>query len=188
MKKQILLYSCRSEEFLLFHLESLSSIYQSLGCILSLVFHFLSLLMMNSFCLVTLCSIQKKTWCLKKPFSGVPMWCSRLRIQHFHCSQSGYSCHVGLIPGLGTSECYGCNQKKKTPCNKKPLSWWSTFPSRREIPWNLVSISDYHQGWKDRTTQTPLENLRTVPFSWPPALPHLPWGSSSRRDLRASDL
>ena len=29
-----------------------------------------------------------------------------------HCG-SGYSCGVGLIPGLGTSVCHGHGQKKK---------------------------------------------------------------------------
>ena len=38
---------------------------------------------------------------------GAPQWPSRLRIQHCHY------CDAGLIPGLGTSICCGCGQKKK---------------------------------------------------------------------------
>ena len=36
----------------------------------------------------------------------VPWRCSRLRIWHSHCSDSGYCCGVGLIPCLGTFTCH----------------------------------------------------------------------------------
>ena len=39
---------------------------------------------------------------------GVPLWGSRLRIPHCHCS----SCGAGSIPGLGTSTCHGHSKKK----------------------------------------------------------------------------
>ena len=41
------------------------------------------------------------------------MWCTGLRIQHGYCCGSGQSCSGGLIPGLGTSTCQGCGQKKE---------------------------------------------------------------------------
>ena len=52
---------------------------------------------------------------LKKniPWSGVLLWLSRLRIQHCHCSSLGHHYDSGLIPGLGTSTCHGCGQKRK---------------------------------------------------------------------------
>ena len=43
---------------------------------------------------------------------GVPLWHSRLRIQHCHCSNSGHCCGMGLLPGMETSPCHGCGQKK----------------------------------------------------------------------------
>ena len=49
--------------------------------------------------------------------SGVPSWFRRLRT-HCHCCGSGYSCGVGLIPGLETSACHEHGKKKKTK-NKK---------------------------------------------------------------------
>ena len=56
-----------------------------------------------------------------KPLWGVPLWCSRLRIRHCHCSSSGHChccssghcCRACLIPSGGTSTCLGCSQKKK---------------------------------------------------------------------------
>ena len=50
---------------------------------------------------------------IKKFKVGVPLWHSRLRIRHCHCSGLGSSCHEGLIPGMGTSICRGGGQKKK---------------------------------------------------------------------------
>lgn len=47
-------------------------------------------------------------------FSGVFLWRSRLRIQHCHCSGLGRCGGAGLLPGLGTSVCRGCGQKKKS--------------------------------------------------------------------------
>ena len=40
-----------------------------------------------------------------------PLWCSRLGIQHCHS--------LDLIPGLGTSICCGCGQKKSPPKQNK---------------------------------------------------------------------
>ena len=44
--------------------------------------------------------------------SGVPLWRSRLRIEHCLFSCSGCYCSVGLISGPGTSTCYRHGQKK----------------------------------------------------------------------------
>ena len=44
---------------------------------------------------------------------GVPLWHSGLRIQHFHCRDLNCCCHAGSAPGLGTSMCCKCSQKKK---------------------------------------------------------------------------
>ena len=49
---------------------------------------------------------------LKNSMSGVPLWCSRLRIQHFQCSSLGPCFGTGLIPGHGISTCCRCGQKK----------------------------------------------------------------------------
>ena len=58
-------------------------------------------------------------WNLKKNDRGVPLWHMRLRIQSCHCSGSG-CCHgTGLIPGLGTSICHKCSQKKRKKRQRK---------------------------------------------------------------------
>ena len=44
---------------------------------------------------------------------GVLLWCSRLRIQHGHCSSLGGCCGSGSIPGPGTSTGCGCGKRKK---------------------------------------------------------------------------
>ena len=44
---------------------------------------------------------------------GAPLWHSRLRNWHCRCSSSSHCCSAGSIPGLGTSTCCGCGQKKK---------------------------------------------------------------------------
>ena len=43
---------------------------------------------------------------------GIPMWNSRLRIRHCHCSSLGRCCGVSWIPGLGISTCCGAQLKK----------------------------------------------------------------------------
>ena len=56
------------------------------------------------------------------------MWCSRLRIRCCHCSGLGHCCvEAGLIPGLGTSTCYGRGQikRKKRKEKKKSLVNWT---------------------------------------------------------------
>ena len=55
-------------------------------------------------------------WLSKKAEGRVPLWFSRLRIQHFHCSGLGRYCGIGSIPGPGTSTCMG---KAKKQTNKK---------------------------------------------------------------------
>ena len=42
---------------------------------------------------------------IEKYTEGVPLWHSRLRIQHCHHSGLGCCCGAGLIPGLWTSTC-----------------------------------------------------------------------------------
>ena len=54
-----------------------------------------------------------------KPFRS-SLWCSRLRIQHCHCSSSGCLCDADLIPGLAMSTCRRCGQKKEKK-KSKPL-------------------------------------------------------------------
>ena len=44
---------------------------------------------------------------------GVPSWFSKLGIWCCEKCGSGYSCGVGSTPGLGTSVCHRCGQKKK---------------------------------------------------------------------------
>ena len=57
---------------------------------------------------------------------GVPLWYSRLRIQHRHSSGSGFCRGAGLIPGPGTSTCQG-----DTPTPKKTPRWDITNTSLR---------------------------------------------------------
>ena len=49
----------------------------------------------------------------------VPMWFSRLRIWHCHCSGSGCCCGVGSIPGPGIYACHTCDQKERDRKGKK---------------------------------------------------------------------
>jgi len=60
----------------------------------------------------------KKWWYL-----GVPLWCSRLRIQHCHCSSSGHCYGTGSSPGLGNFTYQ--KEKKKRWCLKQ--SWQTIF-------------------------------------------------------------
>ena len=53
-------------------------------------------------------SLRHKT----RLFDRVPWWLSGLRIQRCHCCGSGYSCGMGLIPGLRTFTCYGYSPRK----------------------------------------------------------------------------
>ena len=67
---------------------------------------------------------------------GVPSWHNGLRIQHCHCCGSGYSCSMGSIPGLGTSTCHRCNQKKKihgSVCLNTQKLLESLFLGRKQI-------------------------------------------------------
>ena len=59
-----------------------------------------------------------------------PWWCSGLRSQHRHCSNSG------SIPGPGTSTCHGCGQQTSS------LSMhWNVFQPKKER-----SIDSYYSG------------------------------------------
>ena len=51
----------------------------------------------------------------KAPESGVPLWCSGLRVQHCHSRGLGLGrcCGAGSILGSGTSACLGSGQKSK---------------------------------------------------------------------------
>ena len=52
---------------------------------------------------------------------GVPLWHSGSKTQHSHCGGSGCCCGMGSIPGLGTSLCLRCSQKKKKGKKKSKL-------------------------------------------------------------------
>ena len=63
---------------------------------------------------------------------GAPSWLSRLRIQHCHCCNSGYSCGRGSIPGPGISTCrHSKNQKTK---QKNPQQQQSISVSDTSVP------------------------------------------------------
>ena len=64
---------------------------------------------------------------LKNLIYGVLWWLSRLTIQCCHC----YG--VGSIPGLGTSTCRGCsNKKKKEKRKKKKKNYlWSQYTHKK---------------------------------------------------------
>ena len=51
--------------------------------------------------------------------AGVPLWHSRLRIWHCHCSSLDHCCGSGSILGLGTSICHGHSPKNKTKQKKE---------------------------------------------------------------------
>ena len=59
--------------------------------------------------------------------SRILLWCSKLRIQCFHCCGSNCYCGTGSIPGQGISACCGrgqqTKQNKKTPVNLMLDSW-----------------------------------------------------------------
>ena len=55
----------------------------------------------------------------KENNKGIPLWHSRLKIQHCHCSSSDHCCGVRLISGLGTFACHRGGQKKKKKKKKK---------------------------------------------------------------------
>ena len=52
---------------------------------------------------------------------GVIWWCSKLRIQHCHCSGLGCCCGMDPVPGRGTSICHGRGTQKK---RQRGLSVW----------------------------------------------------------------
>ena len=57
---------------------------------------------------------NKMTDWYQKMGQGIPWWCSGLKIWCCHCCGSGHSSSAGLIPGPGTSLCYGNRWKTKT--------------------------------------------------------------------------
>ena len=71
---------------------------------------------------------------LKLSQQKFPLWCSRLRIHHCHSCGIGRSFGLGLIPGLETSICHGCNQKKKFKC----IIFLPTHRSIQNIYWFLT--------------------------------------------------
>ena len=76
---------------------------------------------------------------------GVPLCCSRLRICHCHCSKADHSC---LIPGAGTSTCYGCgrNRKKKRKKERKK-------ERKRERGMTKLKWGKKQANWKDSIVQ-----------------------------------
>lgn len=60
-----------------------------------------------------------KTWkereLIKNYTLGVLLWSSRVRMEHFHCSNLGCCCDAGSTPGPGTStfHIHGCSKKNK---------------------------------------------------------------------------
>ena len=58
--------------------------------------------------------------CFYSVACGVPLWHSRLRVQHCHCSSLGGCCGAaGSVPGLGISTCRRYNQRTTTPLKNK---------------------------------------------------------------------
>ena len=53
---------------------------------------------------------SKGIWYRFKHFLGIPLWHSRLGIQHCPCSSSGHCSGTDLIPDPGTSTCCGHGQ------------------------------------------------------------------------------
>ena len=76
---------------------------------------------------------------LKRPCWWSPWWPSALRIWWCRCSSLGHCCGTGSFPGLGTSICYRCCQKKKRKEEKRPCS--HTQASSALIPSLLVPES-----------------------------------------------
>ena len=83
---------------------------------------------------------KKITWETlgKTSFSGVPLWCSGLRIQHCHCSDSGNCWGTGSTPGPEASKCHGHGQKKSFPFWQEISSF--TFQGTNPCTWRKASI------------------------------------------------
>ena len=80
--------------------------------------------------------------------TGVPLWYSRLRIQHCHCSSLGWYCGSGPIPCLyflhaeGTAKKKKKKKKKKTYCYPLLVMAFIKFTKDCNIPeyQNLVKM------------------------------------------------
>ena len=72
-------------------------------------------------------TIPRMRWSRDKQ-RRVPLWCSKLRIWCCHCSGLGHHYGLGLLPGLGTSTCHRCSQKKKKKERTKEMNTLMTFP------------------------------------------------------------
>ena len=57
----------------------------------------------------------------------VPIWCSRFGIRYCRSYSAGHNISTGLIPGLGTSTCWRCSQKKKKSFT------WSVFVKQPRV-------------------------------------------------------
>ena len=60
---------------------------------------------------------------MSKNEGGVPAWLSRLRIWHYHCYGSDYSCGMGLIPGQELPHAIGVTGGKKKKKKDTELTW-----------------------------------------------------------------
>lgn len=71
----------------------------------------------------------------KCQFWEVPLWCSGLRIRHYHLScGTGHNYGTCLIPGPGTSICCRCSQKKpkqnKIKCQLRVKHWQKSLKTK----------------------------------------------------------
>ena len=86
-------------------------------CILTMTsvsqLHFSFLLTDSSIC--TLTELCMYYWILNSFFKsqGVPWWLRGLRIQRYHCWDSGYCCGSDSVPGPGIFACSGQSQREK---------------------------------------------------------------------------
>lgn len=73
----------------------------------------------------------------KRWYLGVPWWCSKLRIQHWHWCGPGHCCGLASISGLGISTCHGCSQKIIIKINKiktsKRINW-----GLKQLVWDVA--------------------------------------------------
>ena len=109
-----------------------------------------------------------------------------LRIQHCCSSGAGHNCSTGLIPGPGTSTCYGCGQKqtnkqKSITEQTHQLQW-----KRREmwvvrwsqVQWNNKEFGDlfkknfFSHSWH---AEIPGPGIKPGPQQWPEPLQWQHW-------------
>ena len=97
----------------------------------------------NIFVILTYCLHQKNTWT-----SSLVAY--RLRIHRCHC------CGAGSIPGLGTSSCHGCGQKKK---KKKKVEIWLTWGFSHCLECGAVLLCKVLAGTHIHPTSTALGSI-----------------------------